>query len=152
MRTLTFRLAFAALAGLAAATISPLAASQQTAPQQPGQASPSDKPPVLEKLEEGEEPAITIRKEQGARVKEKREGGRVTEAEVTSGGSTYTVRPVDQQPGNAQPGDAQAMQSRPAQWKVMEFDLSGKIKNTAEPEGGRAETPAPPAEPAPAAK
>lgn len=136
----------AALFSVLSALFAPCALAQQPA---------SDAPPKLEKLEEGEAPAITIRKGDGqAKITEKREGGRVTEATVQSGKSTYTVKPSDQQPGNAQPGDAQSG-ARAAQWKVLEFDLSGRVKNTAEPEGTQADNrvPPPPApEAAPAKK
>ena len=133
MCTPIFRPAYAALAALAAA-LPLLAAAQQTPPP----------PPQLEKLEEGEAPTITIRKDDGQRSKitEKKEpGGRVTEVKVQSGKSTYYLKP-NEQLGNAQPGDAQSNITRPAQWKVLEFDL-GTVRETPEPTGAPAEAPPP---------
>ncbi len=101
----------------------PLVTSAQQVQQTP--------PPQLEPLEEGEAPAITIRKgeggdegegEGGPQITEKREGGRVTEIKVRSGNSTYYLN-MNDQAGNAQPGDVQSA-SRPAQWRIKEFDLS----------------------------
>jgi hypothetical protein len=107
--------------------------AQQQAPQAP---------PVLQPLEEGAEPAITIRKEDGEkRVTEKREGGKVTEIKVQSGKSTYYLKPNDQA-GSAQPGDAQGTLTRPPQWKVKEFDL-GAPKNPKEAATVDAPPPAP---------
>lgn len=130
MRTPTSR-SFLAAGALAA--LLPLAAAAQT------QAPP---PPQLEKLEEGPEPSITIRKDEGQRSKvtEKKEGGKVTEVKVQSGKSTYYLKP-NEQPGNAQPGDAQSTANRPAQWKVMEFDL-GTVPQSPESNGAQAEPPA----------
>lgn len=57
---------------------------------------PSDTPPKLEPLQEGEEPAVTIRKEDGERqVTETRKNGKVTEIKVKSGKSTYYLKPND---------------------------------------------------------
>lgn len=84
---------------------------------------PPDTPPKLEPLQEGEEPAVTIRKEDGERqVTETRKNGKVTEIKVKSGKSTYYLKPNDQA-GSAQPGDAQGNLTRPPQWKIKEFDL-----------------------------
>jgi hypothetical protein len=131
MRTPTFRLSIASIAAL----LPMLAAAQQTPPP----------PPQLEKLEEGEAPAITIRKEDSQRrITEKKEGGRVTEIKVQSGKSTYYLKP-NEQPGNAQPGDAQSNITRPAQWKVLEFDLGGTVKQAPESQGTPDEAPLPPA-------
>lgn len=122
-----------ALAGIVAALPLLAAAQQQT---------PSQAPPQLEKLEEGEAPAITIRKDEGQRrITEKKEGGKVTEVKVQSGKSTYYLKP-NEQPGNAQPGDAQSNMNRPAQWKVLEFDL-GTVRETPEASGTQTEAPPP---------
>ncbi|HYD80643.1 MAG TPA: DUF2782 domain-containing protein [Paucimonas sp.] len=136
MRPLTFQ---SALVGIAA--LLPLLSAAQQAPQTP---------PKLEPLEEGEPPAITIRKEEGERrITEKKEGGKVTEIKVQSGKSTYYLKANDQ-PGNAQPGDAQSNTNRPAQWKVLEFDL-GTVREAPPESGTQADAPPPPAPPAPPA-
>ncbi|HZW22991.1 DUF2782 domain-containing protein [Noviherbaspirillum sp.] len=109
------------------------------------QAASAQQPPQLEKLEEGEAPAVTIRKpDQKSRIEEKRApGGKVTEVKVTSGGGTYVVKPNDQA-GSAQPGDLQSNTIRPAQWLVKEFDLSRQEKEQQE-EAANVPPPAPPA-------
>jgi len=109
------------------------------------QAASAQQPPQLEKLEEGEAPAVTIRKpDQKSRIEEKRApGGKVTEVKVTSGGSTYVVKANDQA-GSAQPGDLQSNTIRPAQWLVKEFDLSRQEKEQQE-EAANVPPPAPPA-------
>lgn len=93
---------------------------------QPATAPP---PPKMEKLEEGTEPAVTIRANpEQTRITEKRApGGKRTEVKVTKGNNTYYVKP-NEAAGAAQPGDAQADQSRPAQWRVMTFDGNRKLK------------------------
>lgn len=95
----------------------PLASNAQQAP---GNVPP---PPQLEKLEEGEEPAVTIRQpDRSSKTTEKRApGGKVTEVQVTSGGSTYYLRPNDQA-GSALPGDTQGGLLRAPQWEVLVFD------------------------------
>lgn len=93
--------------------------------QQPLQRADVPPPPRLERLEEGEAPAVTI---PGGgppekSITEKREQGRVTEVEVKTGRSTYVVKPLSPS-GSALPGDTQANTNRAAQFKVKEFDLS----------------------------
>lgn len=110
-------------------------------------------PPTLENLEEGEPPAVTIRKPgEEKQITEKRApGGRVTEVKVSTGGSTYYLRPQDP-PGSALPGDTQASPFRPAQWEVLEFDVI-RSKEAQEAEAAQAATvPAPPAPAEPAKK
>lgn len=89
---------------------------------------PSDAPPApLEKLEEGQQPGITVRPsgpEKGS-TDSRDNAGRVTETEVRTGSTTYYVRP-NNQVGNAQPGDQQSSGNRAAQFKVKEFDLGRK--------------------------
>jgi hypothetical protein len=82
------------------------------------QAASNAAPPQLEILEEGEEPAVTIRPpEQKQNISEKRAaGGRVTEIRVESGNSTYYMQP-DQTGGN------QAGGLRAPQWEIFRFDL-----------------------------
>lgn len=103
----------------------------------------AQQPPKLEKLEEGEAPAITIRKpEQKNKVQEKRApGGKVTEVKVTSGRSTYVVKPNDPS-GSSLPGDTQSNTTRPAQWEVKEFDL-GRTKEQKEADAADAPSPPP---------
>lgn len=98
-------------------------------------------PPQLEKLEEGEAPAVTIPKpDPGPESVEKRaRGGKITEVQVTSRGSTYYLKPNDQT-GSAMPGDIQANTLRGAQWRIMGFDLFGS-KN---PKNKAAQTAVPP--------
>lgn len=93
------------------------------------QATPSSAPPKLERVDEGGDAPITVAppKAGGSKVTEKREGGRVTEVQVKSGPSTYTMKP-NTPAGNAQAGDATASGLRAPQWQVMEFDLSKKKK------------------------
>ncbi|KAF1041595.1 MAG: hypothetical protein GAK35_03208 [Herbaspirillum frisingense] len=116
-----------ASAGLAA----PLALAQ---PAPAPSAQPAPPPPELEKLEEGEPPAVTIRKpgdngnSNGNSIKEQRDHGQTKEIEVKSGPSTYYLRPGNQNVGSATPGDAQSGPPTSAQWKVGEFDWGTKKK------------------------
>lgn len=108
------------------------APTQQTQPQsQQGatQQRPSDAPPGLQRIEPGSDtPATTIPPRQGTRITEKRANdGLVTEVEVQSGPSRYTMKP-NAGPGNAQPGDAQNSNIRAPQWQVMEFDFGNPKK------------------------
>ncbi|TCS33494.1 hypothetical protein EDC30_11625 [Paucimonas lemoignei] len=109
-----------------------MAASLPALAQQSAEAPP---PPRLEKLEEGEAPAVTITPpSERATITEKRApGGKRTEVKVKSGKSTYRVQPSDE-PGNAQQGDGQSIAAKPAQWEVMQFDLSRGKKVQQEPE------------------
>lgn len=116
----------------------------------------AQQPPKLEKLEEGEAPTVTIRKpDQKGKIQEKRApGGKVTEVKVTSGASTYVVKPNDPA-GSSLPGDTQSNTTRPPQWQVKEFDLGRRQERK---EGAEAETaqeaavPPPPAPKNPPAK
>ena len=111
---------------LAAVWITAAAANQPALAQQRAEAPP---PPRLEKLEEGEPPAVTITPpSEKATITEKRApGGKRTEVKVKSGKSTYRVQPSDE-PGNAQQGDGQSISAKPAQWEVMQFDLNREKK------------------------
>lgn len=75
-------------------------------------------PPKLEKLEEITEADIKMAKPKAApvKMKERRENGITKEVEVTSGNSTYVVKP-NPAPTGTREGDA----VRPAMWKVKEF-------------------------------
>jgi hypothetical protein len=87
-------------------------------------------PPRLENLEEGEPPAVTIKKPgedtPPNSITETRQQGRVTEVKVQSGGSTYYLRPKTV--GTAQPGDVQNGPPTNAQWKIKDFDWGGSKK------------------------
>ncbi len=123
-------------------TLSLSAAQAQTPPK------PSEAPPKLEVVEEGADAPVTVtpRHSGGAKITEKKEGGRVTEVKVKSGKSSYTMKP-NIPAGNAQPGDAQSSTLRAPQWTVLEFDLNSKKKNAgkdAAPAATPAEAPPPP--------
>ncbi len=115
------------------------------------QQKPSEAPPRLDVVEQGSESPITIAPAQtpGAKITEKKEGGRVTEVKVKSGKSNYTMRP-NVPAGNAQPGDAQSSAIRAPQWTVLEFDLQRKKKN--DKEAPAVDAPPPPRPAAPATK
>jgi hypothetical protein len=121
----------------------------QTPPQT--QTSPSDRPPRLERIEPGSDvPATTIPPKGGTQIKERKEGGVVTEVDVQAGPSHYTMRPANP-PGNAQPGTVEANQAtRAPQWQVLEFDLNRKRKQNGEAAAAApAQTPAAAEVPAP---
>jgi hypothetical protein len=90
-------------------------------------------PPKMERIEEGSDTPVTITPQNRSRtnINEKRDGGRITEVEVTSGKSTYTMKGTP--PGSVtQTGDATGSTLRPPQWKVLEFDLSRKKQKDAQ--------------------
>jgi hypothetical protein len=108
-------------------TLCLLAHAGVAAAQQP----PSEAPPKLERIEPGSDvPATTVPPRGRTRITEKKQGGTVTEVEVQSGKSSYVMKP-NRPAGNAQPGDAQSSQIRPPEWKVLEFDLTGKKRKSA---------------------
>jgi hypothetical protein len=115
------------------------------------QQKPSEAPPKLEIIEQGSDTPITVTPPStpGTKITEKKEGGRVTEVKVKSGGSNYTMKP-NVPAGNAQPGDVTGGTSRAPQWTVLEFDLNKKKKTDRENVPEPANVPPPP--PAPAAK
>jgi hypothetical protein len=108
----------AALIAVMLAAAAGQAAAQQGTPQPP----PNQKPPAnVQRIEPGSDvPATNIPPKRGTEIVEHRNGGQVTEVEVTAGGSHYYMKP------NNQPGNAQTNAIRAPQWKVGEFDLSGK--------------------------
>lgn len=137
MFTSRFCLSVAALAVISAMPVPVMA-------QQPA----GNAPPKLEKLEEGEPPAVTIRKpDTEKKITETRSKGRVTEVKVQTGKTTYYAKP-NEPAGNAIPGDGQSGTTRPVQFKVLEFDTKPKEKDPKEPVQTLA--PAPPAPAAPA--
>jgi len=117
------------LAAGIAVLATPLLVNAQQASQFPAK-NAAPPPPELQKLEEGEAPAVTIRKpgEGSGEITQKREQGRVTEVKVNSGGSTYYVKPASQA-GTLQPGESLP---RGAQWQIKEFDLGQKAHKPGE--------------------
>ncbi|KQV51043.1 MULTISPECIES: hypothetical protein [unclassified Duganella] len=114
----------------------------QSAPPQPQQ---------LERIEEVDNPVtVSAKPSTQTRIVEKREGGRVTEAKVKSGGSTYTVKP-NTPAGSALPGDAAGSANRGPQWTVLEFDLLAKKKKRSAEEADKEDGPPPPPPAQPAA-
>jgi hypothetical protein len=109
------------------------ASAQQSTPAAP-QSNQNQAPPKLERVEPGSDvPASTIPSRQRTQITETRDGGQVNEVEVNSSGSHYYLKPnANNQPGNAQPGTVTGTQVRGPQWKVGEFDLSGKRKAASE--------------------
>ncbi len=139
---------------LLAVLLAAQAASAGFASAQQSTQTPAPPPPKLERVEPGSDvPATTIPSRQRTQIRETRDGGQVTEVEVNSSGSHYTMKPnANNQPGNAQPGTVTGSQVSPPMWKVGEFDLSGKRKAASET-GANAPTAAdaPPPPPLPAA-
>ena len=134
------RAALAALAGMVLCAVAGLAHARQTAG-----AAVSSAPPKLERIEEGSDTPLTVTppKASARKVTEKRENGRVTEVEVQSGPSHYTMKP-NVPAGNAVAGDGQSSAVRAPQWTVMEFDLTGKKKKTDKEAVDAAPAPPPP--------
>jgi hypothetical protein len=102
------------------------------------------RPPVLEKLEEGQPPEIKIVPTPSQPViTQKREQGKVTEVEVQTGKSTYVVK-ANEQPGSIHTGEGQSTAIRVPQWKVMEFDLGARKPQHEAPEPAAVPPPPPP--------
>jgi hypothetical protein len=102
-------------------------------------------PPTMQRLEEGETPAITIRKsDSGKKVTEKREQGVVTEVQVQSGKSNYKLK-QSAGAGNAAAGDAQSNTVRAAQFTIKEFDLGRKPAEEVKEDTSLQPAPPPPA-------
>jgi hypothetical protein len=107
-------------------------------------APPQQQPQKLEQIEEVDNPVtVSSKPSPQTKIVEKREGGRVTEAKVTSGGSTYTVKP-NTPVGSALPGDAAGMANRGPQWTVFEFDVLSKKKKRSAEEAEKEDGPPPP--------
>ncbi|SFU27662.1 hypothetical protein [Pseudoduganella namucuonensis] len=112
------------------------------------QAQTPSAPPKLDKIEEIDTP-ITVTNKTGddRKISEQRDNsGRVTEAKVKSGPTTYSVKPKNTATSTALPGDAAGQANRGPQWTVMEFDI-GK-KKTKQKEDGAEDDTAPPPPPA----
>jgi hypothetical protein len=105
------------LAAILAAGAGPAVAQQSSQNQTP--------PANTQRIEPNSDvPATNIPPKRGTEIVEHRNGGQVTEVEVTAGGSHYYMKP------NNQPGNAQTNSIRAPQWKVGEFDLAGKRRAT----------------------
>lgn len=105
-----------------------------------GAQTPDPAPPKLEQVEEitGAPITVTTQPDERKKITEKREQGRVTEVKVTSGKSTYYLKP-NSPGGTAAPGNVSGI--RGPQWQVMEFDLSKKKQKDQDAADG---VPAPP--------
>ena len=142
-------LLLAAQAGLASAQQSAQPPAQQSTPA----SNQNQAPPKLERVEPGSDvPATNIPPRTRTQIKETRNGGQVTEVEVNSSGSHYYMKP-NNPPGNAVPGSVTGITIRAPQWKVGEFDLTGK-RRAANEAGANVPTTAdaPPPPPPPAEK
>lgn len=96
----------------------PLLVSAQPTPPTGDIAPP---PPQMERLEEGEAPAVTIRQpDTQKKITEKKSQGRVTEVKVQTGSTTYYAKPNDPA-GSAMRGDAQTDTTRPVQFEIGKF-------------------------------
>ena len=102
-----------------------LAAPWPAFAQQP--VNPGPPPPQTQPLNEGEAPTVTIRQPGAAEqpITQTRKQGKVTDVKVTTGGSTYHLKP-NEQAGSALPGDTESSAMRGSQWQVLEFDMSKK--------------------------
>jgi hypothetical protein len=118
---------------------SALASAQTASPT----VSPSAAPPQLEQIEEGSDTPITApitinsKPAPKTQVSEHREQGNVTEVKVTSGGSTYYLKPNS-------PTDTTSSSNRGPQWRIMEFDLGSKKKKQSNEEVPEDTAPPPP--------
>jgi hypothetical protein len=110
--------------------------------------APVPAPPQMEKLEEMTEAPITVTPPAGSNaeskttIEEKRQQGRVTEVKVTSGKSTYYLKP-NTPAGSSVPGDVTGSANRGPQWQVLEFDFGNTKKKPQDQEAGDATAPAP---------
>jgi hypothetical protein len=113
--------------------------SAQTAQTASPTVSPGAAPPQLEQIEEGSDVPITINAKPAPKtqVSEHREQGQVTEVKVTSGGSTYYLKPNP-------PTDTASSTNRGPQWRIMEFDLGSKKKKQSNEEVPEDTAPPPP--------
>lgn len=117
-----------------------LALTAPAAVVQAQQSAPSAAPPQLEILDDVNDTPITINSKPAQRneVQEHKQQGKVTEVKVTSGPSTYYLKPNP----NPQGGDIPGRNLSGPQWRVMEF--GGKKKTNPEDLPDAAPVPAPP--------
>ncbi len=147
MRTIKLRQVITACVA-AYATALPVFA-QQTAPDaKPNQANQPAQPNQLQKLEDSDIPAITVEsdKPRSSSIETRAPGGRVTEIQVTSGNSTYYLKPPNSQYGGSwMPAEGEASYLRVPQWQIMTFDR-GRSQSERDADAARAaSTPPPPA-------
>jgi hypothetical protein len=97
-------------------------------------------PPKMQRLEEGEAPAVTITPSDNTqKTTETRRQGKVTEVKVETGRTTYYAKPNDPA-GSAMRGDAESDPSRPVQFQIGVF---GRPKPAPAPEPVETLAPAP---------
>lgn len=110
--------------------------------------APVPAPPQMERLEEMSEAPISVTPPAGSKgesktkIEEKRQQGRVTEVKVTSGSSTYYLKP-NSPAGSSVPGDVTGSANRGPQWQVMEFDFGNTKKQAPDQAAGDGTIPAP---------
>ena len=97
-------------------------------------AKPSEAPPKLEKLEEGDQ-GVLIRKEEGTKITDQRQADYQRQTKVKTPHTQYTVRP-NTPAGSSLPGDAQSSPNRAAEFSIMQFDLGTKKKKDAKTDEG----------------
>lgn len=95
-------------------------AAQQAAPAQPAPTRQQlEEPPrPTGQIERSPEPPLIPPKEPTTRIVERKTGNVVTEATVTAGGSTYTLRPKT---GTAETGEVAGGPSRAPLWSIFQF-------------------------------
>lgn len=113
------------------------------------QQKPAETPPKLEVIEEGSDTPIVVTppKTGGAKITEKKDGGRVTEVKVKTGKSAYTMKGAHPSAVNER-GNATGSTLGTPQWQVLEFDLARKKKTSKEDVPAADVPPPPPAQPA----
>ncbi|MES2536151.1 MAG: hypothetical protein V4632_09795 [Pseudomonadota bacterium] len=135
---------FPVVMAVIAACVTPMLANAQQAP--------ADAPPsMLERLEEGEVPPITIYSpnEREEFTEYRLPGGKVIRTRVRIGNDVYYLYPNDQY-GSALPGDVESNPNRSAQWNVLEFEMGGSREARREA-AARAAASTPPPPPLPSA-
>jgi len=112
------------------------------------QEKPAETPPKLDVIEEGSDTPIVVTPPAtgGAKITEKKDGGRTTEVKVKTGKSAYTMKGAHPSAVNERSSGTGSTLGTP-QWQVLEFDLSRKKKTDKEAVPA-AEAPPPPAPPA----
>jgi len=112
------------------------------------QDKPAQTPPKLEVIEEGSDTPIVVTppSSKGAKITEKKDGGRTTEVKVKSGKSVYTMKGAHPSAVNER---ASGSTLGTPQWQVLEFDLNRKKKTDKEAVPA-ADVPPPPRPPEPA--
>jgi hypothetical protein len=127
----------------------PAAQQSTTVPQSTAAGQQQETP--RQELERGAEPPLIPPKGPTTRIVERKVGNQVTEATVTAGGSTYTLRPKT---GTAETGEVAGGPSRAPLWSVLQFGqpkpkepeqaAEGEQQSTTPTAGKRATVPPPP--------